>query len=252
MTADAPGPVPSSADAADERPAAASGAPPPPAERDAAALTDAQKSLRAQMLATEHWSLLASRSTTQSEVLTRIAIFLTLVSAGLVTLGVLGNATGFRGWFGLAAIGVLVLLVLLGLVTQIRVFNTATEDLAYVLAMNRLRGAYLDLDPGIAPYLLMGTTDDGPGIDRTYYPFARRDRSQVIGSSMMVMLVVNTALGGLLAGAVVFAVTASPGWALGVGAGVAVIAFVLWMMWGYRGYVHVMRVHVPLRRAPDA
>ena len=79
MTADASGPVSSPGD-------------------DVAQLTDAQRSLRAQMLATEHWSLLASRSTTQSEVLTRIAIFLTLVSAGLVTLGVLGNATGFSGW----------------------------------------------------------------------------------------------------------------------------------------------------------
>ena len=81
------------------------------------------------MLATEHWSLLAVAVTTQSEVLTRIAIFLTLVSAGLVTLGVLGNATEFRGWFGVAALGVLFLLVLLGLITLLRVYNTATEDL---------------------------------------------------------------------------------------------------------------------------
>ena len=123
---------------------------------DAERLTDAQKSLRAQMLATEHWSLLASRSTTQSEVLTRIAIFLTLVSAGLVTLGVLGNATEFSGWFGVAALGVLFLLVVLGTITQLRVFNTATEDLVYVLAMNRLRAAYIDLDPGIAKQLFIG------------------------------------------------------------------------------------------------
>ncbi|MFF2369515.1 hypothetical protein [Agromyces sp. NPDC058110] len=248
MAADAPGPVPSPGEGDDDRSAAASD----DRLRGATGLTDAQKSLRAQMLATEHWSLLASRSTTQSEVLTRIAIFLTLVSAGLVTLGVLGNATGFRGWFGLAAIGVIVLLTLLGVITQVRVFNTATEDLAYVLAMNRLRGAYLDLDPGIEPYFLMGTTDDGPGIDRTYYPFAPRDRTQVFGSSMMVMLVVNTALGGLLVGSLVFAATSSPGWSLASGAVVAVAAFVLWMLWGYRGYTEVMRVHVPLRRSPEA
>src|SRR5215204_7011908 len=128
MTVDAPGPD-SSLD-----------------DDDVARLTDAQKSLRAQMLATEHWSLLASRSTTQSEVLTRIAIFLTLVSAGLLSLGLLGNATEFRGWFGAAALGVLFVLVLIGVITAMRVFNTATEDMAYVLAMNRLRGAYLDLD----------------------------------------------------------------------------------------------------------
>lgn len=242
MAADAPGPVSSSADAAGAGSAAASDPP----------LTDAQKSLRAQMLATEHWSLLASRSTTQSEVLTRIAIFLTLVSAGLVTLGVLGNATEFRGWFGLAALGVLLLLVLLGIITQMRVFNTATEDLAYVLAMNRLRGAYLDLDPGIERYFLTGTTDDGPGIERTYYPFARPDRTQVFASSMMVMLVVNTALIGLFTGALIYALTSSVAWSLAVGAVIAVTAFLFWMLWGYRSYVLVMRSHVPLRRSPNS
>ncbi|MFF2270751.1 hypothetical protein ACFVTX_00645 [Agromyces sp. NPDC058136] len=232
MTADAPRPAPSDGD-------------------DAAPLSDAQKSLRAQMLATEHWSLLASRSTTQSEVLTRIAIFLTLVSAGLVTLGVLGNATGFRGWFGVAALAVLALLVLLGAITQLRVFNTATEDLAYVLAMNRLRGAYLDLDPGIERYLLMGTSDDETGIGITYYPFAMRDRSQVFASSAMVMLVVNTALIGLFVGAIVSAFGGSLAWSIVVGAIVALVHFVLWMLKGYRSYRHILGVHVPLRRAAD-
>lgn len=230
MTADAPGPALSPDD-------------------DVARLTDAQKSLRAQMLATEHWSLLASRSTTQSEVLTRIAIFLTLVSAGLVTLGVLGNATEFRGWFGVAALGVLFLLVLLGVITQLRVFNTATEDLVYVLAMNRLRGAYLDLDPGLEPYFMTGTTDDDPGAGKTYYAFADRDRSQVFASSMMLMLVVNTALVGLFAGALTYALTGSVGWAIAVGVVIAIAVFVLWMSWGYRGYRHVLRVHVPMRRS---
>ncbi|GAA1773849.1 hypothetical protein [Agromyces lapidis] len=218
---------------------------------DAARLDDAQKSLRAQLLATEHWSLLASRSTTQSEVLTRIAIFLTLVSAGLVTLGVLGNATGFRGWFGVAALGILALLVLLGAITQLRVFNSATEDLAYVLAMNRLRGAYLDLDPGLEPYFLMGTSDDEAGIGTTYYPFAVRDRSQVFASSAMVMLVVNTALIGLFVGAIVSALGGSLGWSIATGVAVALVEFALWMLKGYRSYRQVVGTHVPLRRAAD-
>ncbi len=218
---------------------------------DVAPLTDAQKSLRAQMLATEHWSLLASRSTTQSEVLTRIAIFLTLVSAGLVTLGVLGNATAFRGWFGVAALGVLFLLVLLGVITQMRVFNTATEDLAYVLAMNRLRGAYLDLDPGLAPYFLTGTADDAAGLGKTYYPFADRDRSQVFASSMMLILIVNTALVGLFVGALLYALTGSVGWSIAVGVVISIVVFVLWMLRGYQTYTEAMRVHLPLRRTGD-
>ena len=212
-------------------------------------LTDAQRALRAQILATEHWSLLASRSTTQSEVLTRIAIFLTLVSAGLVTLGLLGNATAFHGWFRAAAIGILTLLVLLGFITQLRLFNSATEDLAHVLAMNRLRAAYLELDPGLEPYFMTGTTDDEAGAGRTYFPYASRDRTQVLASSMMLILVVNCVLDGLLVGASVFAATGSTGWSIAVGAVVAVAAFVLWMRHGYRSYRDVLRAHSPLRSA---
>jgi len=231
MTADALGPVPSDGD-------------------DATPLTDAQRALRASMLATEHWSLLASRSTTQSEVLTRIAIFLTLVSVGLFALGVMGNATQFQGWFGVAALGVLLLLVLLGLITAMRVFNTATEDLAYVLAMNRLRGAYLDLDPGMERYLLMSPADDDMGISRTYYPFASRDVSQVLGSSMMIILVVESSLIGLFVASLIVALSGSIGWAVGIGIVLAVASGSAWMQWGYRSYRHVMRTHTPLRTTP--
>ncbi|WP_400998946.1 hypothetical protein [Agromyces sp. GXQ0307] len=235
--ADAPGPDPS-----------------PESERgirEAGGLTDAQKSLRAQMLATEHWSLLASRSTTQSEVLTRIAIFLTLVSAGLVTLGVLGNATQFRGWFGVAALGVLLLLVLLGLITQLRTFNASLDDLMYVIAMNRLRGAYLDLDPGIAPYLISASEDDESGAHRTYYAFGPRT-GQMLASSAMIITVVESAVIGLFVGGVVLA-AAGPVWltvTLGVIVGVGWIA--VWTVIGYRGYVALFRVHSPLRTSPPA
>ncbi|WP_353828361.1 hypothetical protein [Agromyces sp. SYSU T0242] len=229
--------------------AEAPGPEPSPLADDASAsgLTDAQRSLRAQMLATEHWSLLASRSTTQSEVLTRIAIFLTLVSAGLVTLGVLGNATSFRGWFGIAALGVLLLLALLGLITQRRVFNASLDDLMYVIAMNRLRGAYLDLDPGLEPYLLSSANDDEPGMQRTYYAFGRRP-GQILASSAMVISVVEAAVIGLFAGGTTLAL-GGPAWvAVVIGAVLAIGSMVLWFIEGYRTYVDVFRVHAPLRR----
>ncbi|BDZ56253.1 hypothetical protein [Agromyces marinus] len=228
----------------------ASGPGPSPTPGDdghpAAGLTDAQKSLRAQMLATEHWSLLASRSTTQSEVLTRIAIFLTLVSAGLVTLGVLGNATQFRGWFGVAALGVLLLLVLLGLITQQRTTNASLDDLMYVVAMNRLRGAYLDLDPGLAPYLISSADDDQAGSERTYYAFGAR-RGQILASSAMIISVVEGAVVGLFAGGVVLAVGGAIWLAITVGAAACVGSIVASMFIGYRGYRNLFELHEPLR-----
>ena len=233
MTADAPGPVPFPDD-------------------DLERLTDAQRSLRAQMLATEHWSLLASRSTTQSEVLTRIAIFLTLVSAGLVTLGVLGNATGFRGWFGVAALGVLFLLVLLGLITLLRVYNTATEDLMYVVAMNRLRGAYLDLDPGLGRYLLMSPYDDQAGAERTYHYFYPRGASVMLGSSMMVITVVTAVVSGLFVGSLVAALGGTTWLAVLLGVVAAIGVLVGFARRGYNTYLRSWREHVPLRSTPQA
>ena len=56
-------------------------------------------SVRAQLLATEHWSLLATRSTAQSELLSRITTFLRLVSASIVGLALMGQATRFGGRF---------------------------------------------------------------------------------------------------------------------------------------------------------
>ena len=145
----------------------------------------------------------------------------------------------------------LVLALVLGLITQLRVFNTAQEDLVYVLAMNRLRAAYVDLDPGIRPYLMMGTTDDLPGSQQTYYAFAARDRSQVFASSMVLILVVHSALVGLFVGALVYTFAASVGWSIGIGLVVAIVAFVGWMAWGYRGYLAVWRLHEPLRASAD-
>src|SRR5690606_3298636 len=136
--------------------------------------------VRAQLLATEHWSLLASRSTTQSEVLTRISIFLTLVSAGLVSLALVGQATDFSDAFITFAIGVLAFISIVGLLTQVRVLTMAQEDFLYVIAMNRLRGAYAQLGPVLRRYLLASPHDDCPGSQQTYYFFPpKRGATQV-------------------------------------------------------------------------
>lgn len=211
--------------------------------------SDAVLARRAQMLATEHWGLLASRSTAQSEVLTRITIFLTLVSAGLVTIGLLGQATQFDGWFAGAALAILGFLALIGLMTQTRVLNVAEEDLMYVVAMNRLRGAYVDLDPAIEPYFLAGITDDLPGSVRTYSFLRRRNFSHLFGSSFMLIIVVNACVLGLLAGGSIAAARGPVGWAIAVGivVGAGVIAgFSIYGNWTYR---EAWRNHRPLRTA---
>jgi hypothetical protein len=217
--------------------------PVPPADGNANAL-------RAQILATEHWSLLASRSTTQSEVLTRIAIFLTLVSATLVSLALVGQATRFGSVFPMFAIAILAFASVVGLLTQIRVINVSMEDLGYVIAMNRLRDAYSSLCPGVEDAFMTSTHDDQAGAFATYYFLGpRRNRSQILGSSMMFIIAVNGALVGLLAAAIVITAGASAVPAVIVGC-VFVISYVLVsMVVGSRPFFTFWKRHVP--RSPS-
>lgn len=214
-------------------------------------MRDHDASIRAQLLATEHWSLLASRSTTQSEVLSRIAMFLTLVSAGLVSLALVGQATQFSGEFAVFAITVLVIVNLVGMLTQVRVSNVAMEDLMYVLAMNRLRAAYAELDPGIVPYLMASRFDDNPGMQQTYYFLGRnRGFSQVAGSSVIFITAVNTTLLGLLTAAIAGLAGAPLLVAAIIGAGCGLLYFgIVFTLGGRRFYGH-WKTYEPFNPTP--
>lgn len=213
--------------------------------------SDAVLGRRAQLLATEHWGLLAARSTAQSEVLSRITIFLTLVSAGLVTIGLLGQASGFRGWFGGASLAILAFLALIGFMTQMRVMNVSEEDMMYVVAMNRIRGAYVELDPVVEDVFLASPYDDLAGMKRTYSFLRPRGPSILIGSSVMLLIVVNACVVGLLAGSAVVAAGGAFGWAIGVGVLAGLLLAAGFMTLGGVGFRWAWRHHVPRRTTPD-
>jgi hypothetical protein len=207
---------------------------------------DPSPAVRAQLLATEHWGLLAARGTAQSEVLSRIGIFLTLVSAGLVSLALVGQATDFSDAFVAFAIGVLGFIDIVGLLTQVRVMNIGMEDLMYVVAMNRLRGAYLELDPGIRRVLMASPHDDFPGVQQTYYFFSpKRGLSQVFGSTMMFIMVINGALLGLLAAAITNVFSASIALAVALGFAVGLAFFGVSLRYGNRRFRATMDTFKP-------
>jgi hypothetical protein len=171
------------------------------AETPVTSSEDVSPSLRAQLLATEHGSLLASRSATQNELLVRIGIFLTLVSASVVSLALIGQGTDFDGRFDAFTIVLFSILLLVGTLTLLRVFNGSTEDAAYVIGMNRLRAAYADLDPGIDRYFITSIYDDDRGVGRTYSFFGEVSGPvQLLASSATFILVVDAVVAGSLAG----------------------------------------------------
>ncbi|GAB6858404.1 hypothetical protein [Microbacterium xylanilyticum] len=207
---------------------------------------DAVLARRLQILATEHWGLLAARSTAQSEVLTRITIHLTLVSAGLVTIGLLGQASHFADWFPPAALGILGFLAAVGLLTLMRVLAVSEEDFMYVTAMNRIRGGYADLDPDAAVYFLASTHDDELGMRVTYSFFRHRGAAeQVLASSAMLSILVNATVTGMFAGGFCAAFGASVALAVVVGVlvGLGIVAAAVWYA-GYR-YVSAWRTYAP-------
>ena len=225
-------------------PETADGASPPTNESDAALAR------RAQILATEHWGLLAARSTAQNEVLTRITIFLTLVSAGLVTIGLLGQASDFRGWFGGASIAILGFLTVIGFMTQTRVMNVSEEDMMYVVAMNRLRGAYVDLDPYVRDVFLASAYDDFAGMKQTYSFLRQRGASILIGSSVMLLIVVNACVIGLFAGSAIISAGGAFEGAVAVGIGVGVLYGAGFAAFGGFGFRRAWSRYTPRRATP--
>jgi hypothetical protein len=52
--------------------------------------------------------------------------------------------------------------------TYVRLVEVNNEDVHWVYGMNRLRHAYLDMEPDLEPYFVTGYTDDDAAIVRTY------------------------------------------------------------------------------------
>jgi hypothetical protein len=129
----------------------------------------------ATILATEHWSLLGTRSLLWNERMSRTAIFLTVLSAAIVALALVANATGFGPTTRTVALVLLPVVLLLGLATYVRLVAIGNEDLGLVLAMNRLRHGYLTIAPGLKPYFSTGHHDDPWGLAVTFQVATPRD-----------------------------------------------------------------------------
>ena len=167
--------------------------------------------VRAQLLATEHWSLLAARGMTWSEVMSRIAVHLTVSSAALVVLALVTQATGFGSAFQVLSIGLTSAILVLGTLTAVRVHNASREDAAIIVGMNRLRAAYVMLDPGIAEYLVTSQYDDQAGLMKTYTMGMRRSTaSHILGSTSMFINIVNAMVAGTLGALIADAAAGAP------------------------------------------
>ena len=100
-----------------------------------------------QILSTEHWSLLASRSLCYTEAMSRASIFVAALTGSVVALALVAQATDFGDGFVAFALVLLPVVFFLGVVTILRLGQINREDAVWVQGMNRIRHAYLELAP---------------------------------------------------------------------------------------------------------
>lgn len=155
--------------------------PPPPDPQSGQA--QGSDALRAQILGVEHWSLLATRGALWQEIFSRTGTFLAIVSAAVVSLSLVVQATGFGKDFRTVALLVLPLVLVVGL----------------VIGMNRLRHAYVDLAPGLEQYFVTAHHDDEAGLLQTYGFGRRIGAAHLFGGSPVIVGVVNAVISGVTA-----------------------------------------------------
>jgi hypothetical protein len=193
-----------------------------------------------QILATEHWSLLATRSLTYTESLSRVTIFLAILSGAMIALALVAQADRFGPVFIGIAIPVLTLVLYAGIATIGRLMMLNRDDYRWVIGMNRLRHAYLELHPELEPHFIASSYDDLRGALQTLgiddLPAGRRPGSifhlpqTLPGMLTVIVAAVAAAIGALAA----LALGAPPlGMVLAAGAGF-VLVMVLMGIWSRR------------------
>ena len=140
---------------------------PSPGAAAAAPNAEVTPALRLQILSTEHWSLLASRSLAWNEAFSRAGMFLSMLSGAIVALALVAQATDFGEGFGSFALVILPVVLFVGIATYIRLGESNSHDATCVVGMNRIRGAYLELAPELARYFVMSPHDDARGVGVT-------------------------------------------------------------------------------------
>jgi len=194
-----------------------------------------------QILATEHWSLLATRSLTYTESLGRVNVFLAILSGAVIALALVAQADHFGETFIAIAILTLLVVVFTGIATIARLMHLNRDDYRWVIGMNRVRHAYLELHPELEPNFITSPHDDVPGALRTLGVDISAGRG--VGSALhvfqtlpgMLSVIVAAIVGAI--GALLALATGLP--SLGVvlaASGVFLVAVLLMGIWGSRSF----------------
>ena len=150
------------------------------------------------ILTTEHWSLLSTRSVGYEEMFGRTTIFVAILSGIVIALALLAQATHFGRETLLIALLLIAVALFIGLTTFVRCVAINLEDARCQAGMNLLRQAYFRIAPGLRPYFLSADPRD-----RAPRPLGHGmpQRSSNLAKSLTTTSSVVAALNSALAGA---------------------------------------------------
>jgi hypothetical protein len=182
------------------------------------------------ILSTEHWSLLSARSLAYNEAFVRGGMFLTFLSMSFVALALLAQAMSFASQFLTVAAIVLSFDFIIGLTTYARISGANVDDLRAMHGMARIRHAYSEIAPIVAPYFTTPINDD---IDSVVTGYGISPRQGTFGtfvygittSGGMIGLI-TAMVGGVLAGVLALLLGTSGEVAVWLGLAGGAIAFI--------------------------
>ena len=198
-----------------------------------------------QILMTEHWSLLAARNLVYTEAMSRTSIFVAALSGAVVALALVAQADDFGPGFIAFALVLLPVVYFLGLVTIVRLGQVNHENALWVQGMNRIRNAYLQMEPELRPYFVASAYDDEAGVLLTSLAVrAPLPRLQPFVSVPGVVAVIDSVVAGAAAAIAAFALDLGIAGSVAVGIFFFLLSVAFFATW-------VKRVARPRGRALD-
>jgi len=187
---------------------------------------------RMQILSSEQASLLAARSLAWNETFSRAGMYLTTLSGSMVALALIAQATKFDKESILFALVILPVVLFIGVATMIRLGASNYYDAICVVGMNRIRAAYLELEPELERYFVMSAHDDpaGMAISMGALP-GRPSLAHVLAATPMMISTINAVLAGVIAGLILTLVDLDVPAAAAAGSVTFVISLVVQLRW---------------------
>lgn len=195
-----------------------------------------------QALGNQYGMLQSSRGASIAESSSRSSLYLTSLSAAVVGLSFVAQASRFGQAFFIFAVAILPVVFFLGVVTYYRVLQTGVEDVIYARAISRIAKFYGEIDPAHAD-LFHATTVDQVGLRRMGL---FRLRWQQFLSSAATVAIVNSVVGGVfVAVTVAYAAGPPPYAAVLIGAVAAALIALGFLRHQWTTWMHVAKA-VPM------